>query len=161
MSDTNLNDPDELQKARSAAAWLIVAAFPAVLAMILGVVVCMLVVLQVDQEKAQPIDRMAVAASLQVGLGMCLGFVICYFGIAMTWVGIEAAFRFGAGTKRDEPAGSSKLLLQSASPGLFFALLGAILIGVSLNKKLVFEDGYRPPPLPTVPTINEAASQRN
>jgi hypothetical protein len=82
------------------------------------------------------IDRLALVTSLQVGLGMFLGFMSLYFGVMMTWMGIEAAFNLSAG--RNTPGMESKVTLTSASPGLFFGLLGAVLIVMCLYKTIEF-----------------------
>ncbi len=84
------------------------------------------------------LDRMALAGSMQVGLGMYLGFICMYFGLMMTWLGIEAAY--SVKLNAEVPQGTkADFALKSASPGLFFALLGATLIGVSLYKHIIYE----------------------
>jgi hypothetical protein len=84
-------------------------------------------------------DATALAASMQVALGMVIGFVCVYLGLMMTWFGIDAAYTFkgslGAGEAKAEGA------LKSASPGLLFALAGIVLIAVSLHKRIEYQEG--------------------
>lgn len=81
------------------------------------------------------IEKMALAASIQVAIGMTMGFVSVFIGLMMTWFGLSAAFAFSG-----EAGENRKLSLQSSSPGLLFFLGGVILIGVSLYKPITYED---------------------
>lgn len=81
------------------------------------------------------VEKMALAASVQVAIGMVMGFVSVFIGLMMTWFGINAAYEFSgkAGERGD-------VTLKSASPGLIFFLGGIILIWVSLYKKITYEE---------------------
>jgi len=80
-------------------------------------------------------ETMALAASIQVAFGMIIGYVCVYIGLMMTWYGIDAAYDVTG------KLGSGELGLKSASPGLLFALGGLVLIGVSLYKPIVYQEG--------------------
>jgi len=85
------------------------------------------------------IDRLALVASLQIGLGMFLGFMCLYFGVMMTWIGIESAYDLTGSA--EAPAGrKAAFALHTAAPGLLFGLVGAILIGLSLYKPIEFKE---------------------
>jgi hypothetical protein len=88
--------------------------------------------------KGETIDRLALVCSLQVGLGMYLGFISLFFGVLMTWIGIDAAFEFG-GTAGPENSRVAKIALSSASPGLLIAVGGLIVVVASLYKTIEFE----------------------
>jgi hypothetical protein len=112
-------------------------------------------------------EKMSIAASTQVAVGMMMGFVSVFMGLMMSWFGINAQFEM-SGKAGDK----SELSLTSASPGLLFFLGGIILIGFSLNKEIQFRDfgdirkqavqdvatpqnnGKRPTPKPPPPTTN-------
>jgi hypothetical protein len=79
-------------------------------------------------------EATVLAASVQVAFGMVLGFVCVYIGLMMTWVGIDAAYS----VKGDVGAGA--VALKSASPGLLFALGGMLLVGVSLYKRIEYQE---------------------
>jgi hypothetical protein len=99
-------------------------------------VVLMWIVVSTNLVSAEPVEKMALVASLQVGLGIFIGFVSLFFGFMMAWVGIEAAFTIQASAGAES---KPSLSLQSASPGLLFALFGTILIGLSLYKNIGYE----------------------
>lgn len=80
------------------------------------------------------LDATVLAASVQVAFGMVLGFVCVYIGLMMTWVGIDAAYSVRGGTAAGDVA------LKSASPGLLFALGGMLLVGVSLYKRIEYQE---------------------
>ena len=80
-------------------------------------------------------EKMALAASVQVAIAMVMGFVSVFMGLMMTWFGINAAFEL-TGKSGDKGEAS----LKSASPGLLFFLGGIILIGVSLYKKIEYQE---------------------
>jgi hypothetical protein len=61
-----------------------------------------------------------------------------YFGVMMTWIGIESAFNF-AGSGRVQ-TNEAAVTLSSAGPGLFFGLIGAVLITTSLYKTIEFRE---------------------
>jgi hypothetical protein len=79
-------------------------------------------------------EATVLAASVQVAFGMVLGFVCVYIGLMMTWVGIDAAYS----VKGDVAGGA--VALKSASPGLLFALGGMLLVGVSLYKRIEYQE---------------------
>jgi hypothetical protein len=89
-------------------------------------------------------EKMALAASVQVAISMVMGFVSVFMGLMITWFGINAAYEFSgkAGEHGD-------VTLKSASPGLFFFLGGIILIGVSLYKKITYEEPYHVTQVPS------------
>ena len=103
---------------------------------------------------AQTIDRLALVGSLQVGLGMFLGFMCLYFGVMMTWVGIESAYDVTGSGKGGER--EATLTLKSASPGLLFGLVGAVIIVVSLYKQIEFSE-TRPVP---IEVLEEGSGER-
>ncbi len=91
---------------------------------------------------SRTMDATVLAASVQVAFGMVIGFVCVYLGLMMTWFGIDAAFTL----KGSGGAAGAKMegALQSASPGLLFALAGIILIGACVHKEIKFEEhGYK------------------
>lgn len=96
---------------------------------------------QVDAPGLSTAEKMALAASVQVAIGMVMGFVSVFIGLMVTWFGISAAFEFGGKAEKGE------LSLKSASPGLLFFLGGIILIGVSLYKPITYEEPYRMTPI--------------
>ena len=84
------------------------------------------------------ITTMAFASSVQVVFGMVTGYVCVYIGLMMTWFGIEAAYSLGGSAAGG--GGRADLTLKSASPGLFFAPGGMVVIAVSLYKPIVVEE---------------------
>ena len=54
------------------------------------------------------VEKMALAASVQVAFGMVIGFVCVYLGLMMTWFGIDASYtlggKFAAGRSRAKSA---------------------------------------------------------
>lgn len=100
-------------------------------------------------------DRVALVGSLQVGLGMYLGFIVTFFGIAMTWLGIEEAFSIAARAKNAVGI-EGRLTFSSAGPGLLFAVLGIALIWGSLYKEIKYsETGRHTYPVRNVGGSNE------
>jgi hypothetical protein len=86
---------------------------------------------------ADVIEKMALAASVQVAFGMVIGFACVYLGLMMTWFGIDASYTFGG--KLNSGGAKGEVSLKSASPGLLFALGGIILISVSLYKPIEYK----------------------
>jgi len=84
-------------------------------------------------------DKLVLVAIMLVCFGMLLGLVVLLFGVAMTWLGVEAAFLFGLESKHETLPAS--LTFASASPGLLFATLGIGLIGFSLYKQIDYTQG--------------------
>jgi hypothetical protein len=56
---------------------------------------------------------MGIAGSIQVGLGMILGFVCVFYGLLMTWLGITASYSVKAAIGAGE--GSGKFDMTGAS----------------------------------------------
>jgi hypothetical protein len=79
-------------------------------------------------------EKMALSGSVQVALGMVMGFVSVIIGLMLTWSGTTAAFEL-----HGKSGGLGELTLKSAAPGLVFFIGGALLTGASLHKTLVFE----------------------
>ncbi len=69
---------------------------------------------------------------------MLIGYICVYIGLMMTWFGIEASYTFEGNLSAAETRGG--VVLKSASPGLFFALGGMLLIAVSLYKPLYYKE---------------------
>jgi hypothetical protein len=78
------------------------------------------------------------AASVQVAFGMVIGFVCVYIGLMMTWFGIDASYAIKAGVGTGDVKAEGTL--NSASPGLLFALSGIVLIAVSLHKNIEYQE---------------------
>ena len=91
-----------------------------------------------DKVAENVVEKMALAASVQVAFGMLTGFFALYIGLMMTWFGIEAAYEFSGKAGGDEAKG--ELSLKSASPGLLFAVGGMIVIAVALYKPITYEE---------------------
>lgn len=100
-------------------------------------IILIVFIIATDQVTAEPVEKMALVASMQVSIGIFIGFVSLFLGFMMAWIGIEAAFAFQADADGGGP--KTALSLQSASPGLLFALLGAALIIISLHKDIGYE----------------------
>jgi hypothetical protein len=98
------------------------------------IAVSLVVLIGVGFAFGKTMEATVLAASVQVAFGMVLGFVCVYIGLMMTWVGIDAAYTFRGGV------GSGSMALQSASPGLLFALGGMILVAVSLYKRIEYQE---------------------
>jgi len=86
---------------------------------------------------ADTTEKMALAASVQVAFGMFIGYVCVYVGLMMTWFGIEAAYTVKGSL--DAYKANGQMSLQSASPGLLFALGGMVLIAVCLYKPIEYK----------------------
>jgi hypothetical protein len=101
-------------------------------------------------------EKMALAASVQVAFGMVIGYVCVYVGLMMTWFGIEAAYSVKGSLGAQEAKG--EVSLQSASPGLLFALGGMVLIAVCLYKPIEYKAKV-PVTERDIPTAPPAVSQ--
>ncbi len=91
-------------------------------------------------DKAEILDKVALVGSLQVGLGMYLGFVVTFLGTAMSWLGVRETFSLAA-RARSLHGTEGRLAYQSAGPGLLFAALGVLLIWASLYKRIEMREG--------------------
>lgn len=123
----------KLDKLRVGIAASIFCCFPVLVLFLLAALIFLFWIIR--SKDVSGAEKLAVAASVQVAIGMVMGFVGVFIGLMMTWFGINAAFEFSgrAGEKGD-------VSLKSASPGLLFFLGGIILIGVSLYKKIEYEE---------------------
>ena len=143
-SSTNNGQPTSpaLERVKTQIASSLFISFPVLLVTILGALIFLFSVIHGQGSRnGQPdvglstTEKMALAASVQVAIGMVMGFVSVFMGLMITWFGIIAAFEF-SGTVGDK-AGAT---LKGASPGLLFYLGGIILIGVSLYKPITYEE---------------------
>ena len=83
-------------------------------------------------------ERLPAAGLVLVCFGVTMGLLSLMFGVAMTWLGIVSAYSIRAGARGGQQV-SASLALASSSPGLFFALLGTALIGISIYRDV----GYK------------------
>ncbi len=111
--------------------WILVVLIP------LLIVVLVLILTGVIKS-AETIDKLALGAALLVGLGMYLGFMSLYFGVMMTWLGIEAAFNLSAQGKGEGK--EAQITFSSASPGLLFGLMGGVMVVACLYKTIEFSE---------------------
>ena len=132
----------ELEKIKKGVAVTLFISFPVLLCFLLYALSFMFGIIQgPGPDQSVPglhtAEKMALASSIQVAIGMVMGFVSVFMGLMMTWFGINAAFEFNgkAGTQ-------GEATLKSASPGLMFFLGGIILIGVSLRKEITYSEPY-------------------
>ncbi|MBS9405391.1 hypothetical protein KG088_17425 [Halomonas sp. TRM85114] len=105
-------------------------------------------------------EKMALASSVQVAFGMIIGYVCIYIGLMMTWFGIEAAYSVQGALGAEHAKG--EISLRSASPGLFFALGGMILIAACLYKPIEYraEVPITARDIPVMPPAGNAAQER-
>jgi hypothetical protein len=135
--------PNQLEEFRQDIAKTIRDTFPWLFRLTVFVALALIALVWLGFGLGRTMDATVLAASVQVAFGMVIGFVCVYLGLMMTWFGIDAAFTL----KGSASASGGKLegALQSASPGLLFALAGIILIGVSLHKRIEYsEQGFKP-----------------
>lgn len=131
----------KLDSLRSGIGWVLFVSFPVLLVCVIGALVFLFFVIAgritsgPQQKLLDVTEKMALAASVQVAIGMVMGFISVFIGLMMTWFGLSATFTF-TGKSGDR----GELSLQSSSPGLLFFLGGIILIGVSLYKPITYED---------------------
>lgn len=109
--------------------------FPVLFILTVVIATSLVILSAVGFVKERTMDATVLAASVQVAFGMVLGFVCVYIGLMMTWIGIDAAYSVQGG------AGPNSFVLTSASPGLLFALGGIVLVSISLQKQIVYEEG--------------------
>jgi len=121
-------------------AWLL----PLIFAIITTATGVMLYVVMSSHRTPHVEDRLLLAAAIQIGLGMIIGFACILFGVMMTWFGLTGAFAFGA--KVNKAGVSGEATLSSAAPGLAFLLAGTILISIALLKPLHQGPPREPPP---------------
>ena len=73
-----------------------VIAFVVLMIVIPILIYSMLQMLKLPNEKPSTFDKVALVGSLQVGLGMYLGFIVTFLGTAMSWLGVREAFSLAA-----------------------------------------------------------------
>ena len=112
--------------------------FPMLFWVTLGVALFLIVLAGCGFFMDKTMDATVLAASVQVAFGMIMGFVCVYLGLMMTWFGLESAYSLKGSMGND--AGKVEGALKSSSPGLLFALAGIVLIGVSLHKRIEFQE---------------------
>jgi len=126
----------DLDRTRTWIAVSIFVSFPVLLvALLVSLGILLYVVISHSGEHLATGEKMALAGSIQVSVGMVMGFISVFIGLMMTWFGINAAFEFN-GKSSDKVDVS----LKSASPGLLFFLGGVLLIGFSLYKPITYEE---------------------
>jgi hypothetical protein len=119
--------------------WIAVSIFVSFIVLLAGLLYTVYFLLNVlhtpAETKLSTGEKMALAGSVQVSVGMVMGFVSVFIGLMITWFDISAAFEF-RGKINDKLDAS----LRSASPGLLFFLGGVVLIGVSLYKPITYRE---------------------
>jgi hypothetical protein len=100
-------------------------------------------------------DKMAIAASLEVLLGMVVGLVAIFWGLLLTWFGVESAFTLEASGEIGTTKG--KGTLQASAPGLVLFVGGMVLVGFCLYKPLQFSQSA--PELKRVPIADKPSSE--
>ena len=86
--------------------------------------------------KSDTTDKMAIAASLEVLLGMLVGLVAIFWGLLLTWFGVESAFTIDVSGEMGTAKG--KGAFQASAPGLVLFVGGMALVGFCLYKPLQF-----------------------
>jgi hypothetical protein len=136
--ESNLVPSQQLQTLRADIAKIVGRYFLPLLIVTMVFAILLIYIIGTDRVTNQTIEKMALAASIQVAFGMLIGYVCVYVGLMMTWFGIEAAYSFKGSLGSSST--KSEMSLQSASPGLLFALGGMVLIAVCLYKPIVFDE---------------------
>lgn len=127
----------ELHELRIIIAKIVGKYFSRLLIVTLLFAVFLIFIIGTQKVTADTTEKMALAASVQVAFGMVIGYVCVYVGLMMTWFGIEAAY--SAKGSLDAEKAKGEVSLQSASPGLLFALGGMVLIAVCLYKPIEYK----------------------
>ena len=105
--------------------------------------------------KWDTIDKMAIAASLEVLLGMVVGLVAIFWGLLLTWFGVESAFTLEASGEVGNTKG--KGTIQASAPGLVLFVGGMALVGFCLYKPLQFSQSA--PELKRVPVADKPSTE--
>ena len=81
-----------------------------------------------DDPGAAAIEQTLIVQTIQVDLGMILGFIIVSLGVVMAWVAIQAPFTISAGS----PDGKRHISIESVSPGIVLTIGGMLIIWQAL-----------------------------
>ncbi len=134
---------DDLATLRRRIACFITVFFPVLTILAILGAVALFFCVGTDRFADEVIEKMALAASIQVGFGMVIGYVCIFLGLMMTWFGVvDSGYTMRTRAKAGSAAG--EVSLKSASPGLLFALAGAVLVAVCLYKPLYYQDSGKP-----------------
>ena len=107
--------PNELESLRFNIARTIKRFFSPLFLVTLGFAVFLCVIIGTKLVTADVMEKMALAASVQVAFGMVIGFVCVYIGLMMTWFGIDASYNFSG--KLDAAGSKGEVSLKSRQPG--------------------------------------------
>jgi hypothetical protein len=129
---------EKIEKLRKDIAGNIEFFFPLLFGLTVAIAVVLIALAVCGFFMKRTMDATVLAASVQVAFGMIMGFVCIHLGLMMMWFGLESAYTLkgalGEGAAKLEGA------MTSSSPGLLLALGGIVLIGVSLHKKIEFQE---------------------
>jgi hypothetical protein len=81
-----------------------------------------------DDPAAAAVEQALIVQTIQVDLGMILGFIIVALGVVMAWVAIQAPFTISAGGTD----GTKRISVESVSPGIVLTIGGMLIIWQAL-----------------------------
>jgi hypothetical protein len=75
---------------------------------------------------------------MQITLGMIFGAACVFFGVLLSWLGIQESFAFGG------QGGNAQMQLRGTGPGIALIVGGVVLIGASLYKEVHYQETVEP-----------------
>jgi hypothetical protein len=91
-------------------------------------------------QSKNPLVNVGVALrSLQMSLGMILGFFVIYLGLLASWMGIEAKYHVTG------KSGSAAVTLVNASPGIVLILCGTTIFTAALLRDITADRSFSGP----------------
>src|SRR5208283_1767296 len=118
-----------------------------IIALVVLIAALLLVTVLIAFREIETVEKVALIELLQVGVALIIGLTSIAIGFLLAWFNIASAYSIGA--QGGGGGVDGKFNLVSNSPGIFFAIVGCILIIAAILKPIhyVHEGGVTRQPL--------------